>query len=69
MALVQMRLGIPEDYYRWICATAREQGIKEAEVLRRAVDLYAIARQHKESGMKIGAAREGQVFAAEISGI
>jgi hypothetical protein len=60
---------MPEDYDKFIRETAAEEGIDQSQIVRKALDLFIIARAKRKLGLKIGAARPEQELVTEITGI
>ena len=69
MALLRMQVVMSEDYGEKICEAAREQGTDPSQVVRKALDLYFIARQHRERGLKVGFATADQLLEVEVIGL
>jgi hypothetical protein len=69
MATVKKQLVMPEEYDKFIRQAAEEESIDQSQIVRKALDLFMIARQKRKQGFKIGAARPDQELVTEITGI
>jgi hypothetical protein len=69
LATVKKQLVMPEEYDKFIREAAEEDRIDQSQIVRKALDLFMIAREKRKLGLKIGAARQDQELVTEITGI
>lgn len=69
MPTVKKQIVLSEDLDRDISEAATEQGTNQAEIFRKALMLYFVAREKKKTGLKLGFVKADQPLEIEVVGL
>jgi metal-responsive CopG/Arc/MetJ family transcriptional regulator len=59
--MARLELKINDELARDLEAFAKESGTSKSEIFRRALTLYAVAREEKKSGRQMGFGKDGRI--------
>ncbi len=69
MGTVKKQVVMSEDYDEKIKRAAEEEGIDQSQIVRKALDLFFIARDKRKQGFKVGFAKPDQTLETEVVGL